>query len=217
MADAPERALTSDFDINQVFASPHIVGLWGFKPVSQKKKYTCGAAAAVAVLRYHGHQSNEAQAAESMGTNVAVGTRPEALIKFFRKRGFASQGFTETPTDVIIERIQAGKITLVDWNDWGGHWVVAVGWEPRMQALVFADPARPKSNFACFSLEHFTEQWHCAAFEEDRKRLAGLSVMVDVPSNIAKKPNPDADIRVRSYSHKVAARENWRRKHGDPK
>ncbi len=212
MTAGPGKAITSDVDVLEVFDSPHLAGLNGFRPIAQQREYSCGAAAAVSVLRYLGFQANEPQAIESMGTNAAIGTKAEDMVAYFRKRGLCARAYTETPFDVLVERVTSGRVTLVDWNDWGGHWVVVAGWEPHMQAIVLADPARPRSHFAAHSKRQFMEHWHCPPFEPGA-RLRQLALQVDIgklgrPSKTGKPP------RVESYMQVIRARQRHQRLSG---
>ncbi len=206
MAAGPGRAITSDVDVRDVFASKHL----GFRPIAQQREYSCGAAAVVSVMRYFGHQANEAQTIESMGTNPVIGTKAQDMIAYFRKRDMRASAYTETPFEVLVERVCAQKVTLVDWNDWGGHWVVVTGWEPRMQVIVLADPARPRSHFAAHSKAQFIEHWHCPPFEEGAK-LRQLALLVNPDGSKRKlKQAP----RIESYRQVVRARQRFQRMSG---
>jgi hypothetical protein len=209
MAAGPGKAITSDVDVLKVFASPDLVGLYGFKPIAQQRDYTCGAAAVVSVLRYMGMQSNETQASEAMGTNPVVGTRPEDMIRYLRKRELCARAYTGVPFDALVQRITEGKITLVDWNDWGGHWVVVTGWSAKYDAIVLADPAKPRSHFSVHSRKQFIEHWHCPPFEPGA-HLRQLALFVD-NRKLGRTPTRDY-IRIHPYSQVEKAREGFSRR-----
>lgn len=210
MAAGPGKALTSDVDVQQVFASPDLVGLYGFKPIAQQLDYTCGAAAVVSVLRYMGMQSNESQAAESMGTNPVVGTKPEDMIRYLRKRGLCARAYTGVPFDALIQRVTEGKITLVDWNDWGGHWVVVTGWSVKHDAIVLADPAKPRSHFSVHSRKQFIEHWHCPPFQAGA-HLKQLALMID-NRKLGRTPSREY-IRIHHWSQVEKARVSYERRY----
>jgi len=159
-----KRCLPSDVELLSVFGSPELQGLYGFKPIPQTRDYTCGAAAVASVLRYMGEESHEMQAAQSMGTNSIVGTEVQKMTSFLKRRGLKCWATSQTPVRHIIDRVRQGKITLVDWNDYGGHWVVVCGYDPVSDAVILADPARPRSKFSAFSRKFFHKHWHCPAF-----------------------------------------------------
>jgi hypothetical protein len=213
--EAEQRCLPSDVDLAAVFRSPEIEGLYGFKPVPQSRDYTCGAAAVASVLRFLGEETHEMQCAQSMGTNKIIGTDAGQMVLYFRHRGYLATATSETPVGLIIERVRKGKITLVDWNDYGGHWVVVAGYDPVHDAIVLADPARPRSKFAAHSRKRFWEHWHCPAFGQAAPsgkpgRYTRLAVTVDVPvRGKATKDLKSTYAKVQSYYK--GARRNWDR------
>lgn len=164
MTEQQVGALKSDVDLRRVFASPELCGLYGFKPLAQTRDYTCGAAAVASVLQWFGEHADEVMCAQAMGTNKVVGTTPEDMVRYLKHRGLKAWAHTDTPIDYILGRARAGQVTLVDWNDYGGHWVVVAGYDPLSDAIVLADPARPRSHFACHTLDRFKEHWHCDGF-----------------------------------------------------
>lgn len=211
---AEQRCLPSDVDLAAVFRSPELEGLYGFKPLPQTHDHTCGAAAVASVLRYLGEESYEMQAAQSMGTNRVVGTDASDMVRYFRHRGFLATATAHTPVQVIIDRVRQGKITLVDWNDYGGHWVVVAGYDPVHDAIVLADPARPRSKFAAHTRKQFWKHWHCPAFGAKTKdgqpgRYQQLAVTVNIPGKGKASKLLKADAGVQSY-YKGARRE-WPR------
>ena len=156
---AAERVIPSDVDVSAVLHSPHLIGCYGLRPVVQTKDYTCGAAAAATALRWMGKHGDEYDCVEALGTDPVVGTRWYRLVQLLRKRGLRAQGFARMPVQALIDRATDQLPTLVEWLDWGGHWVVHVGYEPRLKALVFADPAKPRAKFTCHSYETFERYW----------------------------------------------------------
>lgn len=177
MAPTPPN-LRSSLDLGRVFRSPHLEGLHGLRPIPQTRSYTCGAAAVATAMQFLGKEANELQCAQALKTNSAVGTTPENIIIYCRHRGLKARAYTGVPLDVVLNRCRTGKITLVDWNDYGGHWVIVAGYEPHMKAIILADPARPRSCFAVHSLEHFQDNWHCDGFGRS-KRYERLAVLID--------------------------------------
>lgn len=209
----PKRALPADMPLQDVFASKHLLGLFNLKPVPQTRDFTCGAAAVATVIRHLGMDANEGQCAQALKTTPVEGTTIENMVRYFRQRELNARGYKNTPLDVIIDRCRTGKITLVDWNDYGGHWVVVAGYEPHMGAIVLADPARPRSCFGAYSLETFRKHWHCDAFGRGG-RYYQLSVFVDrwkTPPRLGQAGNSkviarrdkrhEAPVVIRDYAH----------------
>lgn len=216
--------IQSDVAVQDVWRSPDLEGLRGFKSLPQTTKYTCGAAAVAAVLRYFGEMADEKMCAQCMGTNSVIGTKPEDMIGYFKHRGLKAWGNTKVPFEIILGRLRAGKATLVDWNDYGGHWCAVVAYSPTLNAIVLADPARPRSLFAAHSVKQFKQHWHCDSFEGTeeeriRNRLRGLAIFVerytksyDVhPGGTGKKgrrnaKKPGGEVRIRVWGEN-----GWRR------
>ncbi len=155
----PERIIKQRLDTAEILRSPTLIGCYGLKPVPQTKPFTCGAAAAATVLRYFGKESNEYQCTEALKPSPVVGITWFPIVKYLRKRGLKARGWAHYTTDRLIENARRGIPTLVEWLDWGGHWVVSVGYDRVSDALVFADPAKPRSNFTCFSTDDFRRYW----------------------------------------------------------
>ncbi len=156
---APERIIKQRLDTSDILRSPSLIGCYGLKPVAQSKPFTCGAAAVATVLRFLGKESNEYQCTEALKPSPVVGITWWPMVKYLRKRGVKARGWAHYSTDQLIQNARQSTPTLVEWLDWGGHWVVCVGYEPKTDALVFADPAKPRSNFTCFSTTDFDRYW----------------------------------------------------------
>ena len=207
MASSPPN-LPSDIDLGRVFRSRHLEGLHGLRPIAQTRSYTCGPAAVATALRYLGLEANELQCAQAMKTNRAIGTTPENIIIYCRTRGLKCTASTDTPLDVVLNRARQGQVTLVDWNDYGGHWVILAGYEPRMGALVLADPARPRSCFAAHSIERFEKHWHADTFGRGDlrgERYRQLAVMIE-PYTSRVRTNQNKGMRPRGKRLDITAR-----------
>jgi predicted double-glycine peptidase len=170
--------IPSDVDLQRVFRSPLLKGLGGFKPIAQSLDHTCGAACVAAVIRYLGGSSNEGQAAQAMGTNRVVGTKAEEMVGYLKGRNYKARGYYNVPLRAIVDRVMLGKVTIVGWNDYDGHWVVVAGVEPVMKVLVLADPARERSHFACHHWDTFEKHWQCHVLGRG-KRFEHLAIFVD--------------------------------------
>jgi len=156
---APERIIRQKLDTADVLSSPVLRGCYGLKPVAQTEDHTCGAAATATVLRYLGKDSNEYQCIAALNPSRVVGVTWWPIVKYLRKRGVKARGWCHYSTDQLIENAKACTPTMVEWLDWGGHWVVCVGYDPLTDALVFADPAKPRSNFTCHETKEFAKYW----------------------------------------------------------
>jgi predicted double-glycine peptidase len=178
MAERPPSAIPSDVDLRQVFASPHLKGLGGFKPIPQSLDHTCGAACVAAVIRYLGGSANEGQAAQVMGTNRVIGTKAEEMVTYLKGRSYKARGYYNVTLRAVIDRVVQGRISIVGWNDYDGHWVVVAGVEPIMRVIVLADPARARSHFACHTWEVFEKHWQCHVLGRGKKQ-EHMAIFVD--------------------------------------
>jgi hypothetical protein len=156
---ARERIIPQRYDTADILRSPTLVGCYGLKPIPQTKDYSCGAAATATVLRYLGLHSSEHECMQSLDTNKVTGTSWYSIYKLLRRKGLASRPWARYPVRELIRRCRNSQPTLVEWLDWGGHWVVCVGYEPTTHCLVFADPAKPRSNFTCHAVPDFEKHW----------------------------------------------------------
>jgi ABC-type bacteriocin/lantibiotic exporter with double-glycine peptidase domain len=175
---APQRLIPTDVNASEVLGSPDLIGCYGLKPVTQTRDYTCGAAAAATVLRWFDLHANEYLCAEAMGTNQVVGTRWVDLVKYLTKRGLKVTAYINFTVTGLKERCAQQLPTLVEWLDWGGHWVTHVGYEPNLKALVFADPARPRSRFCCHTEQTFERYW-VAGGTGSMKAQPAVAITVD--------------------------------------
>ncbi len=173
-------AFTSDIDLRTVLASPHLVGLTGLTPVPQTTEFTCCAAAVATCLRYVGQVANEYQCAEALGVNRVVGATAPDILKYLSRRELFATAWKNYPVRRLVERATLGKLVLLDWGDWGGHWVVLAGYDPTSNALIFADPAQARGRFSAFTLEHFTRSW--VHPDNPVNQVRQLAIDIDRPS-----------------------------------
>jgi ABC-type bacteriocin/lantibiotic exporter with double-glycine peptidase domain len=175
-------AFVPDADVRSVFASKELVGLAGLTPVPKTTDFTCAAAAVATCLRYVGQVANEYQCAEALGTNRVVGATAPDILKYLSGRELYATAWKNYPVRRMIERIVLGKLVMVDWGDWGGHWTVVAGYDPSSNAIVFADPARPRGRFSAFTLDHFTRCWVRPESENTAHQARQLVIDIDRPS-----------------------------------
>lgn len=162
-------------------ASPDLVGLRGLTPVLQQRDGTCGAAAVATCLRFFGLSSNEYQSAAAMGVSPVVGVAAGDILRYFSHRELYATAWKNYTVRRIIERVTAGRLTLIDLADVGGHWVIACGYDPASDALVFADPSRA-SPFLAMTVAGFTSAWTTAPVDPGDKRVRQVAIEVGRPS-----------------------------------
>jgi hypothetical protein len=139
---------TTDYFVKKITKDTSGNGLVMLKVNSyqQTTDYTCGPSAVITLLKYFGKTGDELTIAGEMGTSTTCGTNPEQLTSWLSSHGFAAH-WSENGTLEMLRANLANKIpTLVEWSDWGGHWVLVVGYDTRNtesvedDVIIFADP-----------------------------------------------------------------------------
>ena len=112
----------------------------------QTTEYTCGPAAVVTLLNYYGMKGDEMTIAKEMGTSTTTGTNPKQMVDWLNANGFNVISGEGGSLGIIKENLVKNIPTLVEWSDWGGHWVLAIGYDDRNtedlmdDVIIFADP-----------------------------------------------------------------------------
>jgi len=112
----------------------------------QTTEYTCGPAAVVSLLGFYGQTADEMELASEMNTSTTTGTTPENMAIWLENNGFDVTWGEHGSLELIRDNLSKNTPTLVEWSDWGGHWVVAVGYDtrntenPMDDVIIFADP-----------------------------------------------------------------------------
>jgi len=112
----------------------------------QTTEYTCGPAAVVSLLNFYGMNGDELQIAKEMGTSSTIGTNPEQMTLWLNSNGFNATWHKEGSLELLINNLKNNIPTLVEWSDWGGHWVLVIGYDERDplkimdDVIIFADP-----------------------------------------------------------------------------
>jgi ABC-type bacteriocin/lantibiotic exporter with double-glycine peptidase domain len=153
--------------------------------VHQTQGYSCGAAAALMLLRYWRYDSfatvHESELYTELQTTQAEGTEPEPMVALFRRIGLDAEYRNGSVTVTDLERaVDAREPPVVDLQAWtdrtdpyadtwdAGHYVVMVGYDA--ERLYFADPSRatPKG-YAYLNRSELEPRWHDLAGLANRK------------------------------------------------
>lgn len=118
----------------------------------QVTDHTSGAVAAMTVMSYYGRPLNNTDAEEirlahELSPDVAgeSGLKPEQITQWFRNNGWNAVWGTGGNRDMLRRNLKSGIPTIVEWVDWGGHWVVVTGYDTRGtepfqdDVIIFAD------------------------------------------------------------------------------
>ncbi len=148
----------------------------------QTTEYTCGPAAVVSLLGFYGRSGNELNIAQEMGTSNTVGTNPEQMATWLSNNGFDASWHEYGELDTLTNRLKRNIPTLVEWNDWGGHWVLVIGYDNRQtedlmdDVIIFADPYDRhddhQDGYTWFNAVRFYYMWYDALlFGDVMKRI----------------------------------------------
>jgi len=140
----PQYYTGIDFDTLRSNDHLTVIPLNGYR--QQVTNYSCGAAAAMTVMSWYKHPVNNTDADEErvvreMYSNVSekTGINPEQLAAWFNRQGMNASWGTGGTGGMLRNNLKNGIPTMVEWMDWGGHWVVVVGYDTRGTETVWDD------------------------------------------------------------------------------
>lgn len=113
----------------------------------QTTSYTCGPASILTLLRHYQRDGDELRIAREAKCSPEKGTSPRDMAAWLEANGFDVKQGEGGTLRLLRDNLARGIPTLVEWIDWGGHWVVVVGYDtrgtetPRDDVIIFADPA----------------------------------------------------------------------------
>lgn len=170
----PVKSKNSDFYITDFKTHFPRAGLTLLQLSSyqQTTEYTCGPAAVISLLRHYGKDGDEMKIASEMGTQSTCGTTPEQMTQWLNSNGFEAAWHENGSLDTLLSRLHRNIPVLVEWSDWGGHWVLVAGYDTRNtddlmdDVIIFADPYdRHDDNpdgFTWFNAQRFYYMWYDA-------------------------------------------------------
>ena len=173
--------------------SPAYVSL-GVKGYQQTTDYTCGPAAVMSLLRWYGKlASTDMNAATEMRIAAEMGTRPldsprpgtdqHEIVNWLNTNGFRAYAAENGSLEIIRGYLNKGVPVLVEWIDWGGHWVVATGYHAGTDTIFFADPGAhwsSKSNpdgITSFNAWRFRDMWFDVQYLSPGQIVKGVFVV----------------------------------------
>lgn len=148
----------------------------------QKTSYTCGPASILTLLRYHKKDGDEMRIAREAKCSPSKGTSPGNMAAWLEMNGFDVTWGENGTLKLLRDNLARGVPTLVEWIDWGGHWVVVVGYDTRGtdtlrdDLIIFADPSDThdgqKDGLTEFNAARFQAMWFDAfLFERPMHRV----------------------------------------------
>jgi hypothetical protein len=135
----------------------------------QTTDYTCGPAALLTLLHYYHRDGDEMKIASEAHCNKDTGTSPQDMVAWLEHHGFKVTWGENGSLDMLRGNLAKGIPTLVEWIDWGGHWVIVVGYDTRNtdtlddDLLIFADPSDCTDGvvdgITTFNAQRFDSMW----------------------------------------------------------
>lgn len=131
--------------------SPSFISL-GVSGYQQTFDYSCGPASVMALLRWYGvltekdmNRHTEKRLMQEMHCSPSSGTRSQDMAAWLNDNGFDAEARVNGTVEQLTAHLKNGFPVIVEWLDWGGHWVVLTGAfssdDDRESTLFFADPA----------------------------------------------------------------------------
>lgn len=164
----------------------------------QTTDWTCGPSVSLTVLKFWNRTATEEQLAKMMESNSETGTRPEGIVKYFQEHGFDVTWGTDGTLDMLKESVAQKIPVLVEWIDWGGHWVAVVGYDDKGSAdiedddLILADPYdRVDGNpdgLVRFNAVRFDTMWFDALYFKGGKGITKGIWIKPIPKQITSIP-----------------------------
>lgn len=165
----PVRTATLS-SVTAVARRPHSAGIHLDIPnVRQTTLYTCGASAAVSVLRALGMPGNERALAREMHSDPHIGTLAAELVKAMKARGLAAEAKEHLGFDDLKRALDKGQMVVVayqawredkvvDWkNRWDdGHYSVVTGLDA--DNIYLMDPSQDNRGY--IPRQEFMSRWH---------------------------------------------------------
>ncbi len=183
----PPPTSTGAANYYEMQPGPYYISL-GVKGYQQTTDYTCGPAAVMSLLRWHNILSDQSMnhdtemvIAKEMGTgdinSAHPGTTPQQMATWLKKNGFEVTVGYNGNLEMLRENLRKGIPTLVEWIDWGGHWVVVTGYHAAYESpakgvdtIFFADPAvhwtwvNNPDGISSFNAWRFRDMWFDAQY-----------------------------------------------------
>jgi predicted double-glycine peptidase len=171
--------------------------LLDIKGYQQSTDYTCAAAAVMSILKYYGVFSDndlntvtEMKISHEMGTSSEKGTTPQQIVDWLNNNGFEAHYGINGTIEMLQDNVKKGTPTLVEWIDWGGHWVVVAGYQKLgkhysddKDTIFFADPESHDNNVKTiygltpFNPDRFYAMWFDAQYFSPGNLIRGIYIV----------------------------------------
>lgn len=136
-----------------------VLALRDFRPTNQQHDHTCGPASLRSIFAYYGQNVSEDMLARLARTTKAHGTHPKDMLRVLRESQHPGHTTRRATIPWCIAQLKKSRPVLILWNDWKGHWVVLIGYDPKTKRLLFADPANRKTGLRVHAYTTLLHNW----------------------------------------------------------
>jgi hypothetical protein len=166
--------------------------------------YSCGPCSVMNIFHYFGALSDadmnfqtEQAYSEAMHANPQTGTDSDNIVQFVRKQGWTVDTGVNGTIGMIKQNVAAGVPMILEWVDWGGHYVVASGYSTAspdyqndVDMLFLADSASASNEvpslqgWTAFNPDRFFSMWF--GFADNGAIITGNWVSMVPPGFVPK-------------------------------
>lgn len=154
-ADVKNSPYYPQLDFYNMKSTDTLTILENFKTIQQATEWTCGPTSALMVLEYYGKRGdlNEMDLVALRQKDEPGATNLQQMINIFEGLGgwdiystYDMEDPDDMPMDMVLQFLKEGKPVLIGWDDWGGHWLVIIGYDTMGtettadDVLIMADP-----------------------------------------------------------------------------
>lgn len=165
----PETSAATYDEPSKLENRPKELILLPIQSYQQTTSYTCGPAALLTLLRYYQRDGEEMDIARGAKCTPEKGTSPSGMVGWLEANDFDVTWGENGSLDMLRQNLAQGVPTLVEWIDYGGHWVLVVGYDNRGtenlrdDVIWFADPADghdgKRDGLTSFNALRFESMW----------------------------------------------------------
>lgn len=157
---------------------------------TQKHKYDCGPAALRAVAEYFGVDLDQDDFIKFCDAGERKGTHPEDLAKVAKALGLHATIKQHMTLEELLHHVTREHPVICAIQAWGnrknydhledGHYVVAMGFDPKKKTVLFQDPSMHDGSRGEIPYDEFVRRWHDKeAYPERKVTHLGIVIWAD--------------------------------------
>lgn len=165
---------------------------------TQKSSYDCGPAALRAVAEYFGVDLDQDDFIKFCDAGEKKGTHPEDLAGVALALGLKVAVREHMTLAELLQHISNGRSVICAIQAWGdrkeyhkledGHYVVAMGFDPQKQTVLFQDPSMHDGSRGAIPYVEFVKRWEDKEAYPERK-ITHLGIVIWADQGRERDPN----------------------------